>query len=811
MGSVVGGLLGGKPKSASQSTTVQVPQWLDAQNQALVKRAVTASKTPYEAFVGQRVAPLTQDTRTGMQLTRDNTGRYQGLLDQSSNLASMYGDRAASGPSATDIQNNMNPYIQNVLDIARRKIGEQSGQQLANQRSAAAKSNSFGGSRNALKESELFKNTAQLMSDTQTQGMSSAFDQAMAQWNQQNKDIMGASQNLGATATTNQGVNSNDVGNLLKSGEIERLVNQAGLDTEYENWDRERAYDYDNLNFLSNILNPQTSYYAGQQTSGTQSNGGGSTAGNALGAASSIASIVSMIPWSDERLKENIKTVGKLDNGLDVIQYNMKGDPKTVIGVSAQEVEAKNPDAVGELAGYKFVDYEKATQNEKNFAIGGGVTAQEKAKALRQAPSKGQVGVPSLAFAPDEEGTTGATDKLTESLTKMFGGGLGQQVTDIGGGENIIWNTDRAGQKFPDNPNITDFGGGEQILWGGSGGGMWDQISNGFSGLFSGFKGFADGGRVNDGPDRLVSPSEEQAMKIAELIKSLPALQQDPNSGALFETTPAPEVLLDQAPDMKTTDDVGFLDKIINNLNQSRIGSGPGAGPMLGKALETGRDAFSDFMGGFSGGSEEQLAATEPSGVEASAKLFSNAKAAQRNAAAVNAPAASLDDMLARAGAPTSQEAQYAQMAQPTATEQTATDPLMDLLKRRLLTKEVAAKEPTLSEILGAFGKGMLNTNGEERDFFQQLGMGQTSVDDLKASKLKGATEEEQSILASITEFLKTKAYIDQVAKQGQMTDYQKAQLEQAAMEEIGRNIRATVKDDKPSMQDLMQKLIEKQ
>lgn len=77
----------------------------------------------------------------------------------------------------------------------------------------------------------------------------------------------------------------------------------------------------------------------------------------ALGAptGSGGAKLIGML--SDRRLKVNIKKVGKLDNGLNVYAYEYVWGGPTQIGVMAQEVELINPAAVGEIAGYKVVNY----------------------------------------------------------------------------------------------------------------------------------------------------------------------------------------------------------------------------------------------------------------------------------------------------------------------------------------------------------------------------------------------------------------------------------------------------------------------
>lgn len=63
---------------------------------------------------------------------------------------------------------------------------------------------------------------------------------------------------------------------------------------------------------------------------------------NMLGLAAMAASF-----FSDERLKEDVKRVGKMDDGTPIYTYKYKdGDPRTHMGVMAQEARKKHPDAV---------------------------------------------------------------------------------------------------------------------------------------------------------------------------------------------------------------------------------------------------------------------------------------------------------------------------------------------------------------------------------------------------------------------------------------------------------------------------------
>mgnify|MGYP003135223217 FL=1 len=71
----------------------------------------------------------------------------------------------------------------------------------------------------------------------------------------------------------------------------------------------------------------------------------------------------SVVAMSDINYKENISKIGNLDtNGLPIYSFNYKGDNKTQIGLMAQDVEKLIPDAVLNINGIKYVNYNKATQ-----------------------------------------------------------------------------------------------------------------------------------------------------------------------------------------------------------------------------------------------------------------------------------------------------------------------------------------------------------------------------------------------------------------------------------------------------------------
>jgi hypothetical protein len=65
---------------------------------------------------------------------------------------------------------------------------------------------------------------------------------------------------------------------------------------------------------------------------------------------------------SDRRLKDDIREVGKLYNGLPVYAFRYKGDGLTVIGLMSDDVRQLHPEAVDTVGGYDVVHYDQAVR-----------------------------------------------------------------------------------------------------------------------------------------------------------------------------------------------------------------------------------------------------------------------------------------------------------------------------------------------------------------------------------------------------------------------------------------------------------------
>ena len=71
---------------------------------------------------------------------------------------------------------------------------------------------------------------------------------------------------------------------------------------------------------------------------------------------------------SDRNAKEDISQVGRLFDGTQVYRFRYKGDPRFQIGLMAQDIEKRAPEAVGKIGEYLAVDYKLATDKALEVA-----------------------------------------------------------------------------------------------------------------------------------------------------------------------------------------------------------------------------------------------------------------------------------------------------------------------------------------------------------------------------------------------------------------------------------------------------------
>jgi len=318
---------------------------------------------PYSYDPSAFVAPLNP-----VQLQAvGNIAGYQGTADPYYQAAG--GMAGAAGMTTTPevVGQYMSPYMSQVVDPIKAAMQQQFGQQLSQQQAQAIKAGAFGGERAGLQRAQLMGQQAlglgQALSPLYQTGYGQALQGAQTDLARQ----LQASQVLGGLGTGAQTAGLQGAQALLGAGTLGQQTQQAGLQALYNQYMLQQQYPFMAAQYLSQTAGALGPGYGGTTTGTQQSMQPLSYWGN---------------PLSDPDLKtgprgdDKPEVIGETNDGQKIYRYRLI-DPDTgelgppQIGLMADEVEERTPEAVGDYKGYRTVDYAKATDDAAR--MGGGV------------------------------------------------------------------------------------------------------------------------------------------------------------------------------------------------------------------------------------------------------------------------------------------------------------------------------------------------------------------------------------------------------------------------------------------------------
>lgn len=423
--------MGGKTSTSTQD--VSIPPAVLAQYQSVNDAASSTAQTPFNQYGGEFVAPVNDQQVAGIIQTDAAANEAQPYYGAATgvvagaqagvnpvNAAALNTTAASSAPlTGSQIDQYLSPYLGEVLGSTEALQNISNQQQQGGQLGDAIRSGAFGGDRTGIAAANLEQQqnltNANVISGIANTGYQSALSTAQGQ--QQIGLAAGAQEaNIGSTAYGEGANTANTLANLgtgaqtagltgasaeIGAGTVEQQTQQAQDTAEYNQFLQQQSYPFQVDQFLANIAEG-TGALSGSTTT-TQQPGGF---------------------FSDERLKEDMEPIGKTFDGQTIYRYKMKGDPRTRIGLSAQKVEKKHPEAVGVAGGFRVVDYGKATEkaaNDGHFHEGGIVP-------FRRARAVGGT----------DDGLTGVLEAQRNMYSGIMGGPQQQRQMPEGGGTHQL-------------------------------------------------------------------------------------------------------------------------------------------------------------------------------------------------------------------------------------------------------------------------------------------------------------------------------------------------------------------------------------
>jgi hypothetical protein len=250
-----------------------------------------------------------------------------------------------------------NPYFQKALAAGFRPQNEQFVQEvLPGLEGRFALSGRYGSGAHTGTTDRAVDSLTRAQADAAAKASSSAYDAERSR-------MLGAAGTAAGLFPQLQAADYQDINAMGQAGAGWDRHNQSLIDSDIARYNYDANKDW---NYINRYLASLNAGYPGGEMSGTMrgsampSTNPSADMWNTIFKGASVA-LPFFMP-SDERLKEGITPVGKLNDGQTVYSYRYKGDPRTQIGLLAQEVERIHPDAVARHpSGLRMVDYRRAT------------------------------------------------------------------------------------------------------------------------------------------------------------------------------------------------------------------------------------------------------------------------------------------------------------------------------------------------------------------------------------------------------------------------------------------------------------------
>jgi hypothetical protein len=275
-------------------TSSSLSPWAGPYVTEMLGKGWALSDMPYQSYTGQLTAGPSALQNQAFQGLASLTTPTQFGQATGATTSAMEGLRSAQGSTfgPEQTQQYMSPYLQGALDPQIAEARRQAEIQRVQDAGRLTKAGAFGGSRQAIMESEGARNLLTNLADITGKGYQTAYEQARDQYNREQQQglenlrtqLTGGRQ-FADIGTAEQGAGLKNLEAQMGSGATQRDITQQGLAADYAQFSEQRDFPYKQVQYMQSLLQglpieTQTLSYAQP-----------STLSNILGSAGGIKSL----------------------------------------------------------------------------------------------------------------------------------------------------------------------------------------------------------------------------------------------------------------------------------------------------------------------------------------------------------------------------------------------------------------------------------------------------------------------------------------------------------------------------------------
>ncbi len=368
----------GSKETGSKTTTATANPAVSAAATGNIDFVKQLQQNGFQGYTGQQVANFSPQQQASFDMTQGVA--TDGTAPKANALIDQYASAPAQNVQANSIQSMMSPYMnQYVMSALAPQLHQMditNAQQNKAVDSAATSSGAFGDARAGIEAANTMFGQGVAREGLIGNAYNAAFNTAIGAGAQDVSNNLSAqnanagynesalARALGGSSAL-QGLQNQQLGVAAAqntAGGQQTAQSQADLTAKYNQWLMAQQYPFQTAQLMNQTVGAGSAAMPASQTATTSAP---DNSGWALGGAL-LSSFL-----SDADVKDDIHRVGELHDGTPVFSYHYKADPlkKKQIGLIAQDVEKRRPDAVTRLpGGTRMVNYAKATELSRALA-----------------------------------------------------------------------------------------------------------------------------------------------------------------------------------------------------------------------------------------------------------------------------------------------------------------------------------------------------------------------------------------------------------------------------------------------------------
>lgn len=226
------------------ATESSLSNWAGPYVTEMLGRGQALASTPYQAYEGPLTAGASNLQTTGFE-------GLAGLTIPTSSMGAFtpqsFTDTTLDEAGKTVAQRYMNPYLEQALEPQRFEARRQAEIENLKNRAALSKAGAYGGSRQAIMESEAQRNLLQNLSGITGKGYADAYTQAAQQFNREQDIARGAQQDVNL-----YGLNA--LQKQIDVGGVQRGIESEGIAADMAQFQEERDYPYKQVQYMQSLL-----------------------------------------------------------------------------------------------------------------------------------------------------------------------------------------------------------------------------------------------------------------------------------------------------------------------------------------------------------------------------------------------------------------------------------------------------------------------------------------------------------------------------------------------------------------------------